>query len=280
MASHEKQLPLANRRIAVPESRQLDVLEGLLVRRGADVLRCPLVTIVDAPDPAPIERWLNEFTAKPPSYFVLLTGEGLRRLCGFAMAGNVGEARFKAALAQTTLVSRGPKPARELRRFNLTPQHYAVTPTTDGVIETLGQLDIEGRTIAVQLYGDDPNRKLVDYLRVRGAVVSTVSPYRYAPRLSDESIAELLSELESGAIDVIVFTSKSQIDRLVKVARKVERLQSLQRSLANICVAAVGPVVADLLNEHGIDVHVMPEDRYFMKPLVSELCSRLGQSGG
>ena len=40
--------PLAGRTIAVPETRELEVFATLLERRGATVLRCPLVSIRDA----------------------------------------------------------------------------------------------------------------------------------------------------------------------------------------------------------------------------------------
>ena len=46
--------PLAGRTVAVPETRELEVFAAMLERRGATVLRCPLVTIRDAPDPAPV----------------------------------------------------------------------------------------------------------------------------------------------------------------------------------------------------------------------------------
>ncbi len=265
-------LALAGRRIAVPESRLLDVLEGLLLRRGADVMRCPLVYIVDAPDAGAIETWLRDFVAKPPSTFILLTGEGVLRLRGFAQSFGISDADVKAALEQTVLVSRGPKPARELRKLQLAPQHYAATPTTDGVIETLDGLDIAGKRIAVQLYGDDPNRKLVDYLRGRGALVSTVSPYRYAPQLSEEGIDKLIASLASSHLDAIVFTSKAQVHRLFETAATKGNPEVLKSGLARTVVAAVGPVVADVLGEFGCDVHVMPKERYFMKPLVNALC--------
>jgi uroporphyrinogen-III synthase len=42
---------LAGRRIAVPETRELDVFAQMLERHGANVVRCPLVAIRDVPDP-------------------------------------------------------------------------------------------------------------------------------------------------------------------------------------------------------------------------------------
>src|SRR5690606_13451367 len=65
---------LRGKTVAVPEARQLDVLAGLLERRGAAVLRCPLVAIRDAPDEAPIVAWLERQIASPPDYAVFYTG--------------------------------------------------------------------------------------------------------------------------------------------------------------------------------------------------------------
>ena len=76
--------PLQAKVIAVPESRQLDVLAALFERRGARVIRVPLVSIHDTPDQAPVIRWLRQFIAEPPNYFIIMTGEGLRRLLAAA----------------------------------------------------------------------------------------------------------------------------------------------------------------------------------------------------
>lgn len=65
---------LAGLRVVVPETRELEVLARMLERQGATALRCPLVAIIDAADPAPIEAWLRRFVATPPDDLILLTG--------------------------------------------------------------------------------------------------------------------------------------------------------------------------------------------------------------
>ena len=72
--------PLKGRAIALPESRQLDILATLFERRQARVLRVPLITIHDSPDQASILSWLQRFVSDPPDLLIALTGEGLRRL--------------------------------------------------------------------------------------------------------------------------------------------------------------------------------------------------------
>ena len=261
---------LQGRMVALPETRQLDVLAGLLERRGASVWRCPLVAIHDAPDPAPVNAWLSEFIARPPDDLVLLTGEGLRRLCGFAERAGCYEA-FVSALGGVRCITRGPKPARALRELGLDAGMPASEPTTAGVITGLREAGIQGRDVAVQLYGTDPNRPLIDFLREQGVEPRVVAPYIYASGAEDAEVLRLIRALADGEIDALTFTSQPQVRRLFAVARKHAVEAELENGLRRVVVGAVGPVVAGVLEARGISVDVMPQDSYFMKPMVTAL---------
>lgn len=266
---------LSNRVVALPETRQLDVLAELLERRGASTVRCPMVAILDAPDPKPVEAWLKQFIQDPGDDLILLTGEGLRRLLGFAERAGI-KAPFIAALGRVRKIVRGPKPSRALQEIKLKPDVSAEQPTTDGVIATLDKQALQGRTIHVQLYGTDPNRKLIDYLRGRGVQVHTVAPYVYASAAEDARVADLIQQMAQGRIDAIAFTSQPQYRRLRDVAQTHGLEALLAQGLARVKVAAVGPVVAEELKRAGVRVDLMPSDSYFMKPLVNELVAALG----
>ena len=264
---------LAGRTIAIPESRELDVLASLIERRGGRVLRCPLVSILDAPDPTPVLAWIREFSAGACDDLVLLTGEGLRRILGAIERHepNLRE-RFIRELARVRKVTRGPKPARALREMGLRPDLEADIPTTDGVIATLGQFDLSGRRVGVQLYGTDPNVKLVTFLASRGALVRTVAPYVYADRSADDAVRDLFSRMSRGEVDAIAFTSKAQLDRIFELLPA----DAIAAAFAQTRIAAVGPVVSETLQQRGFRAEFMPADAYFMKPLVRTLEEQLG----
>lgn len=273
--SEDQSQALQGRRVAVPESRQLDLFAQMLESRGADVHRCPLVEIRDAPDPAPIEAWLNGFAGGSCDDLILLTGEGLRRLLGVAeRAGGDLHARFVERLGQVRKITRGPKPARALREIGLRTDLEAAAPTTDGVIETLSELDLAGRRVGLQLYGTEPNEKLQHFLRDAFAEFEPVFPYVYADQTEDDQVAGLIEELAAGGIDAIAFTSSPQVRRLLAVARRQDKEEVLRSALRGMVVAAVGPLVADALNEREVRVDVMPGESFFMKPLVRELMRR------
>jgi uroporphyrinogen-III synthase len=268
---------LEGRVVAVPEARQLDVLAGLLERRGAKVLHCPLVGIEDSPEVAAVVSWIERLIELPTDLVAFYTGEGIERLIGFAERAGL-RAQFAAALARTPKLTRGPKPKRALRALDLAPEHPAFEPTTAGMIEAVQAIRTPLARVAVQLYNADQDRQLVEHLERRGAVVDCVAPYVYASAADDDRVARLVSELAAGRVAAIAFTSKAQIQRLVELAQKRGLEAVLRAGLERTKVAAVGPVVAAELAAAGIRVDAMPEESYSMKPLVTSVCELLGRA--
>jgi uroporphyrinogen-III synthase len=264
---------LAGRTIAVPETRELDVFAAMLERRGASVLRCPLVAILDAPDPLPVLDWIRWFGSGACDDLILLTGEGLRRLLGCIERNEPAlRANFVAQLARVRRITRGPKPARALRELGLKPDIAAASPTTSGVIASLAAEQLADRSVGVQLYGTEPNVPLIEFLQRAGARVRTVAPYIYATKSDDAAVTVLLDRLMRGEVDAIAFTSAAQVDRLFAIADAAQ----VQAALARTHVAAVGPIVADALAQRAVHVASMPQDSFFMKPLASALEAAFG----
>src|ERR1700739_2108841 len=138
-------------RILILETREEAQFSRLLAEQGADVLQCPMFTIHDAPDPAPIEAWIRRFIEKPFDDLVLMTGEGLRRLLKVAQRINV-EADFIAAVAKPRKFARGPKPGRAPRESGREPQGTTEKPTSEGIAEMLARFDLGGHRVGLQLY--------------------------------------------------------------------------------------------------------------------------------
>src|ERR1700746_300830 len=148
-------LPLSGRLIALPETRELDRLANMLEEQGAETLRCPMVAIGDAPDPVPVREWLMRL---PFDDLVFFTGEGLRRLHGFARRLDL-EPAFLDALRTARKITRGPKPEGALSESGRKYDLRAEEPTTDGLIAALSVHDLRGRRVGVQLYPGNPNTK-------------------------------------------------------------------------------------------------------------------------
>jgi uroporphyrinogen-III synthase len=266
---------LSGRTIALPESRELDRLAQLMTEEGATTLRCPLIAIKDAPDQRPVEAWLRTLVDGGMDDVIFLTGEGLRRL--LTVADRIGvRAQTVAALAAARKITRGPKPARALKEIGLSSDLPAAVPTSAGVIDELRALDLKGRRVGVQLYGEEPNRPLVDFLAGAGAQALTVAPYVYASASDDAAVVELITALAEARVDAIAFTSASQVDRLWQVAAASGAEARLRDGLARVRVAAIGPIVDEALAAHGVRIDVIPEKAFVMRRLVDALATSLG----
>jgi uroporphyrinogen-III synthase len=266
---------LSGRRIVVPETRELGQLVRMLEERGAEAVPCPMIAIRDVPDPEPVEAWLRRFADGTCDDLVLMKGEGLRRLLGFARRLDL-EPAFLVALGAARKITRGPKPVRALREIGLAADLLADEPTTEGVIAAMGRHDLSGRRVGVQLYPDNANERLVKFLKGAGADPDPVLPYVCASEADDARVIAVIAEMAAGRIDAIAFTSAPQVRRFRDVARASGREAELLQGFERIAVAAVGPIVAAELEALGVQVNIMPRDNtFFMKPLVRELAAAL-----
>jgi uroporphyrinogen-III synthase len=265
-------------RILIMETREEAQFSRLLAEQGADVLQCPMFTIHDAPDAAPIESWIGRFIEKPCDDLVLTTGEGLRRL--MTVVRRIGvEQDFIAALGRARKFARGPKPGKALREIGLEPQVITEKPTSEGIVEMLSHIDLSGHRVGLQLYPDKDHGRLVGAIAAQGAEVDTVLPYIYDAQAADTNIVTAIDEMSQGRIDAIALTSSGQVRRLIDVARAHGREAQLREGLARTPIASVGPVVSEELTSHGLRTDIAPANQaYFMKPLISAMAGALGKT--
>jgi uroporphyrinogen-III synthase len=269
---------LSGYRILILETREEAQFSRLLNEQGADVLQCPMVSIQDAPDTAPVEAWIGRAIAQPFDDLILLTGEGLRRLV--KTAARIGaEEDFIAAIGKSRTFARGPKPGRALREIGLEPHTTTETPTSEGVAQMMARVDIKGHHLGLQLYPDKDHGELIGAIATCGANVDTVLPYVYDPKAAESNIVAAIDEMANHRVDAIALTSSNQVRRLVEVARAKGCEDKLHKALAQTPIASVGPVVSDELKANGLRTDIYPaNDAFFMKPLISAMSLALGKN--
>ncbi|MBP2434236.1 uroporphyrinogen-III synthase [Bradyrhizobium elkanii] len=265
-------------RILILETREEAQFSRLLAEQGADVLQCPMFTIHDAPDAAPIEAWIRRAIERPLDDLVLMTGEGLRRLMKVVRRIGV-EREFVDGLAKARKFARGPKPGRALREIGLEPQMTTEKPTSEGVAEMLSKLDLAGHRLGLQLYPDKDHATLIDAIKAQGAEVDTVLPYVYDAQAADANIVTAIEEMARGRIDAIALTNLGQVRRLIEVARARGCEDRLRQGFERTPIASVGPAVSDELKSHGLRTDIYPaEDAFFMRPLISAMAAALSKN--
>lgn len=268
---------LTGTRILILETREEAQFSRLLAEQGAEVVQCPMFTIQDVPDPAPVEAWIRRAIDKPFDDLMLMTGEGLRRIMKLARARGLDQA-FVAALAKSRKFTRGPKPGKALREISLEAQQTTEKPTTEGVIEMLGKLDLKGHRLGLQLYPDKDHSALTGALAAQGAEVDTVLPYVYDSKAADANIVAAIDDMAEGQIDAIALTNLGQVRRLIEAAKARGSEAKLRAGFARTLIASVGPAVSGELAAHGLRTDISPaDDAYFMRPLISALAAALAE---
>jgi len=257
---------LSDLTVLVPESRELDLFTIMLEEEGASVLRCPLVRILDLEETQESERWIRRLIAGEFQDVIWLTGEGLRRLLPIVRS-MACEEEFLMGLARVRSITRGPKPARALRELGLAPGLAAAVPTSQGVLDALKGENLRGRRIGVQLYpgGAAP---LLTELKARGAEIRSVTPYRYASQAETHQVGDMVRAMAAGHIGLLAFTASPQVERLFQVARDANVDEELAKGLARTPIAAIGPVVEETLERHGVKIAIRPPSSFHLKPLV------------
>lgn len=267
---------LAGRLIAVPETRALDLFCEMLEQRGAQTLRCPMVRIRDALDKEPVEAWINRFIDDGVDDLVIYTGEGLMRLVGFAERMGRQKA-IMTALERVRKITRGPKPVRALRSVGLKPDLRAVSPTTDGLVDTLKADDLAGRRIGILLYPNPKVGALLGMLERAGAIIDPVLCYRYIPAEESTEAVKLIEQMNAGLVDMIAITSVAQINHLFDVADALGVNEALVAGLSKTDIAAVGPVARAGLLARNHPPTIMAPEPFALKTLVRRIEAHFSQ---
>lgn len=193
---------------------------------------------------------------------IFLTGVGTRMLAS-ELESHAPPERLVAALAQTVVVARGPKPVVALREWGVPVTVRVPEPNTWR--EVLATLDAErdvapvaGKRVAIQEYGV-VNPHLVQGLEARGATVTRIPIYRWALPQDVEPLHRAVESIIAGQQDVALFTTGTQIWHLFQIAALRQQEAALRQGLGRMVVASIGPTCSEALDECGVLVDLQPE---------------------
>jgi uroporphyrinogen-III synthase len=131
---------------------------------------------------------------------------------------------------------------------------------------------LQGRRVAVQEYGV-ANAELLQGLRERGAVVTSVPIYEWALPEDTGPLHAAIDAIARNEIDVVLFTTATQADHLLKIAGELKLGNELRRAFLRMLVASIGPTTSEHLRELGIAPDLEPSHPK-MGYLVNEAAQR------
>lgn len=245
-------------RVVSFESRREIEMAELLRRHGAEPVRAPSMREIPLEENSAAQELVRRLLANEIDVLILLTGIGTRVLLAAAVA-ECSRQRLVEALARIVTVARGPKPAAALRELGVTPSVRIEEPNTwrEILVATEKAVPVAGRQVAVQEYGVS-NAELIDGLSARGARILSVPVYRWALPLDTAPLRAAVRALAAGTIDIALFTSATQGEHVMWIARDEHVEQSLMSKIQRVVVASIGPVCSGKLRTLGFPVDLEP----------------------
>ncbi len=245
--------------IAVLEARRAGEMASLITRHGGVPYSAPALKEVPLDNRGDVSTFIQQLVGGQVSLVIFLTGVGTRAL--LEAAADIGRLdEVLAALEQMTVVARGPKPVAVLRQYKVRIDMVPPEPnTSQELLEMIKPLDLRGKTVAMQHYGQ-PNVFLRDALKEIGANVLEVSLYRWELPDDQGPLMQFLEDVQRGKLHVVAATSQVQVHNIFRLARKFKQENVLRDVLNNsVAVAAVGPVCSRAWEEWGVKVDIIPE---------------------
>ena len=223
--------PLFGLTILITRPRhQAKEIRELLSEKGAEVVSMPAIEIKGLPDYGPLDKAIQELGTYDYIVFTSVNGvtEFMRRLFELGK-----DAR---ALSGLITVSIGPRTAKELASHGIKSDLIPKKFVAESLLETFPD-DLSGKKILIPR-ALEAREILPEGLSERGAKVDVVPAYR---TVGAEDVTEV-----PGHVDMAVFTSSSTVDHFLKRAKLP----------AGVKTACIGPITANTLREHGLEVDV------------------------
>ena len=254
-------LPLFGRRVLVTRTRsQASTLSGRLAEMGAFPIEVPTIEVRLQPDSRELTNALA--SAAQFDWIAFTSANAIQAV----MDGLARSGRDTRALHGVKVAAIGPASAAALAGFGIRADLVADTATSAGLASAMIESGITGSRVLLPR-SDIAGSDLPDRLRSSGASVEEVVSYR---TVVPESSGDLVRNALRDGVDAVTFTSPSTVKNLMKL------LDNDATTLADVCIACIGPVTAATASRFGLNVDIVAQD-HTVDGLVTVLAERLGR---
>ena len=244
--------------VAAFESRMAAEIIRLIERHGGVPLVTPALREIPLDDNSAALKFGVQLTTERVDMLILLTGVGTTALLDLLKIRYPWPS-IVAALKQTALVARGPKPVAALKAFGLQPTLTVPEPNT--WVEVVSTLDeyrpVKGLRVAVQEYGAS-NPDLLESLNQRGAEVFQVPIYRWTLPENLGPLRQALDDIITEKVPVLLITNAAQVDHVMQVLEKDGKVERFRAALKKMVVASIGPTASERLRQHEWPIDLEP----------------------
>lgn len=239
--------PLMGKTVVVTRAReQASGLVQQLSDLGAACLECPTIQVAPPADWSPLERAIDNLASY--DWIVFTSVNGVR----FFFERLFARGRDVRALGHLRTAAIGPATAERLRSFGLTTDILPDSYRAEAVAAAFARECVQGKKILLPR-AREARSVLPEALKDQGAAVDEVVAYETVA--VPDSAEVLLQHLENRQIDLVTFTSSSTVKNFKALLPPAD----VDRLMAGVTVASIGPITSDTARELGFKVHISAE---------------------
>jgi uroporphyrinogen III methyltransferase/synthase len=239
--------PLSGRRIIVTRAAdQAGEFSAMLEQRGATVLECPTIKLIDPADWAELDTAIGCLSSY--NWLVLTSVNAVHFF--FKRLNDLGlDAR---ALGPCKVCAVGPKTAEAIAEYGIRTDLIPADYKAEVVVSEFAKLDITGQRILFPR-ADRAREVIPQELTKMGAHVT--APVTYRNILPERLCPETLLSLEKRCIDCVTFTSSSTVLNMAELLGA----DLLADMLKGVVVASIGTITSKTCRDLGLRVDIQPE---------------------
>jgi uroporphyrinogen III methyltransferase/synthase len=231
-----EKLPLFGQRIVITRAKdQAPELTSRLHALGAEVVELPVIEIVPAADPAPLDEALSRLHEY--DWLIFTSVNGVRFFLDRLDASPSDMRSLRARLCAIGPATRRALEALHLK-VDLMPKEYVA----ESLVEAFAPFELSGKQILLPRAAVARDVVPVE-LKARGATVDVVEAYR---TIVPATAAGTVDEVFSQKVDWITFTSSSTVKNFLALAGP-DRLRAVR-------IGSIGPVTSATARMHGLAV--------------------------
>ncbi len=232
---------LKNKRIAVCATRRAESVIEKVAKLGGKAYLEDVVKMVYLPEDFILNN-IKRAIEEEPEIFYFTTGDGAEVILKKSKEGSIYELLMNL-MSKGRVFARGYKVRGKLISYGF--KNFQSVESTRGFIKALKSVEITGRKVFVQMYGQEIP-ELESFLEKANARMLKVWIYRY--ETDTEKLDTFIDRLLEGFYNAVLFTSAYQVEYIFERAKERKVDKELSRALnRKVITCTVGKTTAEKL---------------------------------
>jgi len=241
---------LDGKTVAITRSKD-DATEfiALAEQNGVTPIPLPTIELVSKGEKI-VDEFLESIKTYNPDYSVFMSSKAVKLL--FDIAKQVGKfEQLQLAVANTTVMSVGPKTTTALEKEGIKVNHQPTTYSSVGVGEEFTAIHAVGKKVIIPRSGAS-TPFLKELLNKIGIDVLEIHLYDVCAFRDTTQWNEFRELFSKNKVDGVVFTSASSVRGFFDIMSKDYDAKTLLENLEKLSVVSIGPFTSDELKKFNV----------------------------